>query len=97
MSITMLPIVSTCTVEGCSYNHDADCHAGAITVSGGSAACATYVHLDAKAGMDGSTASVGACHRADCIHNDDLECSAPGITVGPGADTADCLTFTTAS
>ena len=88
-----LPIVSTCSVDGCSYNHDHDCHAGAITVTGSSAACGTYVTADDKGGVDGSDARVGACHRADCAHNDHLECSAENVEVGPGADLADCLTY----
>lgn len=91
-----LPIVSTCSVEGCSYNHDHDCHAAAITVLGsnGTSACGTYVEEAAKAGIR-TTAQVGACHRADCVHNSSLECSAASVEIGPGADVADCLTFQT--
>ena len=50
MTTMSLPIVSTCSVDGCSYNHDHDCHAGAITVTGASSACGTYVHTDTKGG-----------------------------------------------
>ncbi len=93
---TALPLVSTCSVDGCSYNHDHDCHAGAITVIGAdAAACGTFLHAADKGGLD-DTAQVGACHRADCVHNQALECHADGISVGPGADPADCLTYSAA-
>jgi hypothetical protein len=93
MTTMSLPIVSTCSVDGCSYNHDHDCHAGAITVTGASAACGTFVHVDDKGGVDDAGGRVGACHRVDCVHNDHLECAADGVEVGPGADPADCLTY----
>ncbi|NNG36408.1 DUF1540 domain-containing protein [Nakamurella aerolata] len=94
MSTLSLPLVSACSVEGCSYNHDHDCHAGAITVTGASSACGTYVDTADKGGVNGqASAMVGACHRSDCVHNSHLECSASNVEVGPGADRADCLTF----
>lgn len=86
-----LPIVSTCSVDGCSYNHDHDCQAGAITLVG-SSACGTYVDAGTKGGSD-QTAHVGACHRTDCTHNVSLECTADGVEIGAGADVADCLTY----
>ncbi|WP_134764897.1 DUF1540 domain-containing protein [Nocardioides sp. 1609] len=92
MTTMNLPLVSTCSVDGCSYNHDHDCHAAAITVLGASSACGTYVDVAAEAGTD-TTAQVGACHRSDCVHNDRLECSASSVEIGPAADVADCLTF----
>ena len=93
MTAVEMPRVAECTVTGCSYNHDHDCHAGAITVTGsGSAACGTFVDTADKGGVDAS-GHVGACHRADCQHNDHLECTAAGVEVGAGADPADCLTF----
>ena len=95
MTTIPLPIVSTCSVDGCSYNHDHDCHAGAITVTGG-ADCGTYVATGAHDAGAAARGQVGACHRADCIHNDKLECSAESIDVGVGNDPADCLTFATA-
>lgn len=91
MTTIPLPIVSTCSVEGCSYNHDHDCHAGAITVTGGTA-CGTYVSAGLEAGLE-TRGQVGACHRSDCVHNANLECQAESITIGAGADLADCLTF----
>lgn len=88
-----LPLVSECTVAGCSYNHDG-CHAGAITVGGdgASASCATFVPLDLKGGL-GVQAHVGACTRVDCAHNSALECSAESVVIGSGGDPADCLTY----
>jgi hypothetical protein len=91
MSTLQLPIVSTCSVDGCSYNHDHDCHAGAITVTGGTA-CGTYVHSTSWAGVE-TVGQVGACHRSDCVHNEKLECTASGVTIGAAGDVADCLTF----
>ena len=96
MTSTMLPLVSTCSVDACSYNHDHDCQAGAITLVGSSAACGTYVDAGSKGGSD-QTAHVGACHRSDCVHNSALECTADRVEVGPGSDVADCLTYSSAS
>ena len=95
MSVTEMPPVSECSVEGCSYNHDG-CHAFAITITGhdGSAECGTFIPLSTKGGLDRVLAQVGACQRTDCQHNQDLECRAPAIRVGAGQDLADCLTFT---
>ena len=90
-----LPIVSTCSVERCSYNHDHDCHAATITVMETTAACGTYFSDDAKGGID-ETGHVGACHRTDCVHNSKLECTADRVEVGMGGDVADCLTFASA-
>ncbi len=93
MTTLQLPIVSTCSVDGCSYNHDHDCHAGAITVLGGTS-CGTYVSLDADADAGvANRAAVGACHRSDCVHNEKLECQATSVSIGAASDPADCLTF----
>jgi hypothetical protein len=92
MTTMALPIISTCSVDGCSYNHDHDCHAGAITVMHDTSACGTYYSNGVKGGGDAKGA-VGACQRADCVHNSMLECTASGIEVGAADDRADCLTF----
>ncbi len=86
-----LPIVTSCSVDSCGYNHGG-CHAGAITVGGPNSHCNTFVDTADKGGRD-ETAAVGACTRTDCKFNDSLICSAEGITVGASADNADCLTF----
>lgn len=93
-----MPEVTSCTVDGCSYNHDHDCHAGAVTIAGvpGDASCATFIPLSTKGGLDKVVAHVGACQRVDCVHNEDLECAASSIRVGAGPQDphhADCLTF----
>lgn len=93
MTVTDLPEVHTCSAQGCSYNHDAECHAGAITVSGDQGACGTFIDIGVDGGLAKTIARVGACHRTDCTHNDNLECGAASISVGPGADAADCLTY----
>jgi hypothetical protein len=92
MTTMSLPIITTCTAEGCSYNHDHDCHAAAITVLGHDAACGTYVVNGHKGGVD-AAGHVGACHRADCRHNTALECTADHVEIGAGQDVADCLTY----
>lgn len=94
MSTKELPPVHDCAVEGCSYNSDTQCHAGAISITGGrEAGCGTFIDISITGGLPTETAMVGACHRADCTHNDHLECHADSIRVGPGADPADCLTY----
>ncbi|MDR2722320.1 MAG: DUF1540 domain-containing protein [Cellulomonadaceae bacterium] len=97
-NILELPAVGECTIDGCSYNHDHACGAGAITIGGtpGDASCVTFIALDAKGGLSKQVAAVGACQRADCSHNDALECAAPSVRIGAGVDDpshADCLTF----
>jgi Domain of Unknown Function (DUF1540) len=89
-----MPRISECSVDGCSYNHDG-CHAFAVTIAdkGEGAACATFIPLSVKGGLDMVIAQVGACQRTACQHNEALECSAPAVRIGPGADKADCLTF----
>ena len=58
-------------------------------------ACGTYVDAGSKGGAV-THGQVGACHRTDCVHNSALECTAHDVEVGPGADVADCLTYTPA-
>jgi hypothetical protein len=96
MTAMSLPIVNTCSVDGCSYNHDHDCHAAAITVMEQTSACGTYYANGAKGGV-AETGHVGACHRSDCVHNTDLECTASSVEIGPAGDVADCLTFSARS
>lgn len=93
-----MPEVAECTVDGCGYNHDHGCHAGAVTIAGhsGDAECATFIPLGTKGGLDKVIAHVGACQRSECVHNSSLECAAPAIRVGFGPEDpahADCLTF----
>lgn len=92
MTLLDLPNVSTCSVAGCSFNHDG-CHAPAVTIDGDEG-CATFIPLDRKGGLDKVIAGVGACQAADCRFNKDLTCSAPAIRVGAqGSGAADCLTY----
>ena len=86
-----LPIVSSCSVEACGFNHDG-CRAGAINVSGEHAHCATFVDSESKSGHS-DHAGVGACTRTDCRFNQDMACTAEAIEVGASFDTADCLTY----
>ena len=90
-----LPAIAECSVAGCSYNDHSSCHAAAITIGGasGDAACATFIPLTVKGGLDKVLSHVGACQRAECAHNSHLECTASSIRVGAGHDLADCLTF----
>ncbi|MPQ98109.1 DUF1540 domain-containing protein [Modestobacter sp. I12A-02628] len=91
-SLQELPQVQDCSATSCSYNADAACHAGAITIGGDHAHCGTFVEISFRSGLE-RTGTVGACHRTDCRHNEKLECSAASISVGAGADVADCLTY----
>lgn len=96
MTVTDLPAVHECSAAGCSYNHETECHAGAVTITGADGACGTFIDLGVDGGLTKSVAKVGACHRTECAHNNDLECGAESIRVGPGADAADCLTYASA-
>ena len=93
-SLLELPTVSTCSVDGCSYNHDHACGAAAITVGQAAHSCVTFIPLSIKGGLIQAVSHVGACQRADCSHNSELECTAASIDIGSSADVADCLTYT---
>jgi hypothetical protein len=93
MTVTDLPTVHDCSVTGCSYNHDTECHAGAINVTGSHAGCATFIELGVHGELPRNVAFVGACHRTDCVHNEGLECGAEYIRVGAKEEPADCLTY----
>ena len=95
-TIIGLPIVSSCSVDTCGFNHQHGCHAGAINVSATAEGthCATAIHTDSPAGRE-AVAAVGACGRTDCVHNEALQCTADAIEVGENFDTAHCLTFAT--
>jgi hypothetical protein len=66
-----------------------------VTIAGtpGDAACATFIPLSRRGGLDRVLAHVGACQRDECIYNSALECHAPSVRIGAGQDLADCLTF----
>ena len=87
-----LPSVQECSVSSCSYNADAACHAGAITIGGDHAHCGTFVEISFRSGLE-RVGLVGACHRTECKHNAQLECTASAVRVGAGTDAADCLTY----
>ncbi|PPB50399.1 DUF1540 domain-containing protein [Arthrobacter pityocampae] len=97
ISVTDSPSVTECSVRACSFNHNG-CNAVAITVSGSEdhASCATFIDTAVSGGLPKIIAHVGACQRSECRYNHDLLCGAPAIRVGPGADAADCLTYTRA-
>lgn len=89
-----MPLVHHCSVQSCSYNHDQNCHAMAITVGDPQHAhCDTFLAASISGGAPSMTGKVGACKMSDCKHNVDLECQASAITVGQRIDEADCLTY----
>lgn len=96
-AILEMPAVAECSVSGCSYNDHTNCTAAAVTITGAGndAACATFIPLGLKGGLNKVVTKVGACSRADCVFNDKLECTAAEVRIGPGRDTADCLTYQT--
>lgn len=87
--------VADCSVTNCSFNDHTNCNAAAITVGGAEnhASCATFIDTGSHGGLPKVLADVGACQRSECVHNDHLMCKAPEVHVGPGADNADCLTY----
>jgi hypothetical protein len=87
--------VSTCTVDKCAFNHEHECNAYAITVSGGAdhASCGTFIDTSSLGGLPKVLAHVGACQRGECVHNDHLMCNAHDVRIGPGADEADRLSY----
>lgn len=87
-----MPQVAECTVTQCGYN-DNGCHAGAITIGGEAAQCASFIETSAKGGIGAALGRVGACQRADCRHNLSLECQAPAIQVASNLAVADCQTY----
>lgn len=87
--------VADCSVANCSFNDHSECNAAAITVGGSEdhASCATFIDTGTHGGLPKVLADVGACLRSECAHNDHLMCQASEVHVGPGADNADCLTY----
>lgn len=90
--MTTLTIVKSCGTTACAFNNDG-CTAFAITVggAGAKASCATFVALDARAGLSSASGQVGACQRLECAHNADLLCTAAEIAVD--GDAAECLSY----
>lgn len=84
--------VTSCSTTACSFN-DGGCTAFAITVggSGAKASCATFIALDARAGLSSASGQVGACQRLECRHNADLLCTAGAVVIA--GDAAECTTF----
>lgn len=87
--------VTECDVDTCSFNHDHDCTAYAITIGGRAehASCATFIDTSAMGGLPKVLAHVGACQRSECTYNNHLMCDAEKVHVGQGAEAADCLTY----
>lgn len=85
-------IVKSCSTTSCAFN-DGSCTAYAITVggSGAKASCATFVALDARAGLSSENGQVGACKRLECVHNADLLCTAGEVAIA--GDEAECLSY----
>ena len=86
MTTMSLPIISTCSAEGCSYNHDHDCHAAAITVARrtGPRPAAAFVERRHQGRsrarpVTWALATVPDVHQ----HNSALECTADHVDVGP--------------
>jgi hypothetical protein len=70
--------VADCSVTRCSFNDHEGC---------------TFIDTGIHGGLPKVLADVGACQRSECVHNDHLMCNAREVHVGPGADNADCLTY----
>lgn len=93
MTIDM-PLVDTCTVSECGYNHDDKCHARAITIGDGMHPGCDTSFLGAPTRTHAETqAGVGACKVIGCAFNNDLECSADKITVSIKDAGIQCMTY----
>ena len=95
MQITIdMPIVGDCSVDACAYNHEASCHAKAITIGDGvRPGCDTFMDGGRVSTTLDSMAGVGACKITGCSHNSDLECTADSIEVGMQNRAANCMTY----
>ncbi|MFO7982724.1 MAG: DUF1540 domain-containing protein [Desulfuromonadales bacterium] len=92
-----MPKVMDCSVDGCAYNNEKECHAMAITIGDApdDPSCDTYLEAPGNGGVMDMTAGVGACKSYECSHNTDYECTASNVRIGMKGDEPDCLTFTT--
>lgn len=90
-----MPKVLDCTVTGCAYNNNDECHAMAITIGDptNTPACDTFFEAERHGGVKDMTAGVGACKCSGCGHNKDYECSADEIHVAMNGNRPDCMTF----
>lgn len=90
-----MPKVLNCTVEGCVYNKDEQCHALAITVGDSTCPMCDTALLTSgkKGGVMEATGGVGACRVDTCKFNNSWECAAQAINVRFHSNHADCATF----
>ena len=86
--------VVSCDASECAFNQEAQCHALAITIGGGTDhQCDTYCPGKEKGGLARVSCGVGACKVPACKFNDHLMCTAPGIKIGHEGAVVDCLSF----
>lgn len=89
-----MPLVASCSVNGCAYNISAKCHARAITVGDAThPGCDTFLAGVSHTRQARLIAGIGACKMGSCKFNDDLECSAENIQVGMSGNKACCSTY----
>lgn len=81
--MTMMPKISKCEVDICSFNRNETCHARAVTISSiGRGRCETFCHLTTHSRDTSYTGFVGACKAQQCEDNFDLECQRREISIG---------------
>jgi hypothetical protein len=88
-----MPEVMKCEAGDCSYNHDATCHARAITVGDQQAHLCDTMWMAPQHAKRQDGAGVGACRSANCAFNEDLECQADGVNIVLSGGQALCGTF----
>ena len=89
-----VPVVIRCSIEGCSYNSNNNCHAKAITIGNGETPLCDTLLCDEKEVQEKNIlAGVGACKVSQCRFNNDLECIADDISVGSENDNVRCMTY----
>ena len=87
-----MPQVQDCSASSCSYNADAACHAGAITIGGDHAHCGTFVEISFRSGIE-RTGSSAPATAPTARTTPSSSCTAAAVQVGMAADKADCLTY----
>ena len=95
MKSPLMPSISKCEEEDCTYNQQKSCHAIAINVGdpGGCAMCDTFFKGSQKGGNQSVIGSVGACKEGDCTFNTMFVCSAESISIMQHGGHPDCATY----
>ncbi len=90
----VIPKISNCAMDDCSFNTNHICHAKSISVGDDHQKCDTYSASEHKSGEGSVIGGVGSCKVVKCLFNKGgMLCGAGGITISRHDDHADCLMF----